>query len=90
MICAFLTLLGVVLVAWVLFTWGAMRIAAIAGLSEYPEAPDEIFEDLPPELIRCPRCGHHCDICFRGTPVEPVEMHHCNECGWIGPPLNKD
>lgn len=81
MICAILTLLAVILAVWLLFTWVAMHIMTVAGVSEYPD----IIEDVPPELLSCPRCGHRCETCFKGVPEETATMWHYNECGWIGP-----
>ena len=83
MICAILTLLGVIVLVWLLFSWGVMRFMAIVGCSEYPESPDDIIEDVPEEVVRCPRCGHACPICF-GDEGPPTVLQ-CNECARVGP-----
>lgn len=84
MMCALLKLLGVIVLVWFLFSWAVMRFIAIVGGSEYPEAPKDIIEDVPPKLLACPRCGHRCARCF-DQDHNPVDTYHCYECGWIGP-----
>ena len=90
MICAILTLLCVVAAGFAVLPWFVMRIMAIARSDGHLDVPVDIVDSERSPLQECPRCGHQCGICFKGAPVEPVEMRHCNECGWIGPPVSND
>lgn len=82
--CAFLTLLGVILVAWVLIIWGAMRFMAIVGCSEYPDLPEDLADPAGPEPLDCPQCGEICSRC-RHQDGAWARTYVCRRCGWIGP-----
>jgi hypothetical protein len=82
--CAFLTLLGVIVLVWVVFTWGAMRFMAIVGCSEYPELPADIADPASPGPLDCPDCGEVCSRC-RHQGGGWARTYVCGKCGWIGP-----